>query len=156
MKLTWTYDNRRRRRSCQCSERHSVQRCCCSLTLGRDSLDSHWSVWGKKNTWKPSTGIWDHSCPSQSGQVLEHDLRGRRWTSVSVRLFTWFNRVKRRLRSDRNERIPFGLRRLQEPSVFSDKPSGRSFQVSHLWCRSTGSQCPRCTCHNILDSGPGR
>lgn len=38
---TMTCDILIRRRSCQYSERHSAQRCCCSLILGHDSADLH-------------------------------------------------------------------------------------------------------------------
>lgn len=43
-----------------------------------------------------------------------------------------------------------------EKSGIYNPPSGYSFQVSHLWYRSTGSRSQRCRCRNILDSGPAR
>ncbi len=39
--LTLTCDNLTGRRSCQCTERHIVQYCCCSHFLGPDSVDLH-------------------------------------------------------------------------------------------------------------------
>lgn len=56
---TMTCDSRTHRRSCQCSERHSAQRCCCSLILGHDIGDLQWS-WGYSfqvsHRWCQSTG----------------------------------------------------------------------------------------------------
>lgn len=158
--LTRTSDSRTSTHSGRCTVLHSVQHCCCSHSLGPDTGDWHWPVRSKKKEGGIFHLFWYKSLLNPYW-TAEHQVRKSTvYNSWRNTMWRWrIFELKGRERKKCEKQKPRWQTTEAEGSrgsrlVSSDKPSRRSFQVSHLLYRSTGSRCLHCRYHSIQGWGP--